>query len=121
MPCFEIIVVGPPDFVSDEVKRAWFSAGVTLLGPVSCMDVSDEIARRAGGVLLDIGLDSVELFGLSERLMTFDVPFLFVVNSRTAVGSSQPYFLTAVEDDIKAAISALAQEGSDKDQDRSFH
>ncbi|MFD1744034.1 hypothetical protein ACFSE1_01035 [Rhizobium helianthi] len=121
MPRFEIIVVGPPDFISEQVRTAWLALGAVLVGPIACHDLHDEMARRAGGVLMDVSLDAAELFDISERLMMFDVPFLFVMNSRLPTGASQPYLLTEKENDIRAIISALIVESAGEERDRALH
>lgn len=117
---FEVIVIANTGFISDTARDAWQHAQIKLVGPVSPSDFKDDAARRCGGVLLDLELDSNVLFALSERLMRLSTPFLFVVNSRELAGTTQPFLLTEHEEDIRAIVDALAHDSSD-DETANLH
>lgn len=113
MPSYEIVVVAGPNFISERVRTAWAKIDITLAGPISPDMLDDSELRRSGGVLLDVSLDAALLFALSERLVLFEIPFLFVVNRSPAQGATQPFILNDVQDDMTAILMSLAHEEID--------
>lgn len=107
---YEIILVSAPDFISQSVRTVWAQADITLVGPVYPNELGDDELRRSGGVLMDVSMEAATLFDLSERLIQFGVPFLFVVNQPPTQGSTKPFVLNALPEDIRAILTALAHE-----------
>ncbi|MGF9695296.1 hypothetical protein AAIH46_20935 [Rhizobium sp. 0TCS1.26] len=115
MQTYEIIVVADAGFVPDTVRAAWRRSGVKLSGPFRPEEADEAALIRSGGVVIDVSLEASELFGLSERLLQLDVPFLFVVGSNArSSASGLPYRLTERQADIAAILNGLTHEHFDK-------
>ena len=99
------MVVGPPSFLSPQVRRAWDEAGVDLQGPVAAGDLAAGVAGvPLDGAVIDLNYDAPSLMSLVELFDTLDVPSLF---ASTVPEAQRGFSLSADRADINAIVHQL--------------
>ncbi|MCO5734011.1 hypothetical protein [Rhizobium sp. SSA_523] len=107
---FDVIVVGPDGLVDDAIREAWMRSGVRLHGPIAPAALDMDLARRSGGILLDLSLPADDLLQLSEDLDERDVPFLYVMPNMPESATAQPYILSTDMAARDAIVEALTRD-----------
>jgi hypothetical protein len=104
------MIAGPPRFLSDAVRHAWLAAGMELIGPFPVASIDRTRALSSNGVVIDISESPDAVFGLSEKLQTWHVPFLYALPDGTYSARTGPYILSEMADDIQAIVNALLKD-----------
>ena len=110
MQGLKIIIVGSPEFLSEPVRKAWRAAGIELLGPYPIAMIDRTEALKSNGVVIDICEDPEAIFALSEKLESWQVPFLYALPTATALARTGPYMINDRSSDMEAVVGALMKD-----------
>jgi hypothetical protein len=107
---YQIAVVGGDHLVSDAIRFTWKVAGADLIRPSALPLAASEVFLSADGALLNVLGDAGDLFILSERLETSQIPFLYVISSADLIPGAG-FNLSADPLEISASFIIFSEAG----------